>query len=79
MPWGAEVPLLGRTVQGGPNFWLQVSYNGKTCWIYAPFVTIRGDARSVPIRSSVGLSRPETTSFITVTLNFTAGRASAFL
>jgi len=50
VPWGAEVPLLGRTVQGGQNFWLQVSYNGKIGWIYAPFVTIRGSVNSVPIR-----------------------------
>jgi uncharacterized protein YraI len=50
IPWGAEVPLLGRTVQGGQNFWLQVSYNGKIGWIYAPFVTIRGSVIAVPIR-----------------------------
>jgi uncharacterized protein YraI len=50
VPWGAEVPLLGRTVQGGQNFWLQVRYNGKVGWIYAPFVTIRGSVSAVPIR-----------------------------
>lgn len=50
VPWGAEVPLLGRTVQGGQNFWLQVVYEGQIGWIYAPFVTIRGDVRAVPIR-----------------------------
>jgi uncharacterized protein YraI len=50
VPWGAEVPIIGRTVQGGNNFWLQVRYNGKVGWIFAPFVGIRGLIEAVPIR-----------------------------
>ncbi|MBL8118027.1 MAG: SH3 domain-containing protein [Anaerolineae bacterium] len=50
IPWGAETQLLGRTVQGGQNFWLQVRYEGQVGWIYAPFVSIRGDVNAVPVR-----------------------------
>lgn len=50
VPWGAEVPVIGRTIQGGNNFWLQVIYNGKVGWIYAPFVGLRGIVDAVPIR-----------------------------
>lgn len=50
VPWGAETELLNRTVQGGNNFWLQVRYEGQVGWIYAPFVSIRGDVNAVPIR-----------------------------
>lgn len=50
IPWGAEMPLLGRTVQGGQNYWFQVRYNGQVGWIYAPFVSVRGNIDAVPIR-----------------------------
>jgi uncharacterized protein YraI len=50
VPWGAETELLNRTIQGGNNFWLQVRYEGQVGWIYAPFVSIRGDVNAVPIR-----------------------------
>ena len=50
VPWGAETELLGRTIQGGNNFWLQVRYGDQVGWIYAPFVSIRGDVNAVPIR-----------------------------
>jgi hypothetical protein len=50
VPWGAVVPIIGRTVQGGDNFWLQVRYDGLVGWIFAPYVTIRGDIDTVPIR-----------------------------
>jgi hypothetical protein len=50
IPWGALVPVIGRTVQGPDNFWYQVIYNGQVGWIYAPFISIRGDLDTVPIR-----------------------------
>jgi uncharacterized protein YraI len=50
IPWGAEMPLIGRTIQGGQNFWFQVRYNGQVGWIYAPFVSVRGDINAVPVR-----------------------------
>ncbi len=50
IPWGAEVPIVGRTIQDGKNFWFQVRYNNKVGWIYAPYVTIHGDINAVPIR-----------------------------
>lgn len=50
VPWGAEVDLIGRTVQGGVNQWFQVRYNGQVGWIFASFVSVRGDINAVPIR-----------------------------
>lgn len=50
IPWGAELQLLGRTVQGGDNFWYQVRYNNMVGWIYAPFVSTRGNIDAVPVR-----------------------------
>lgn len=50
IPWGAEVPLLNRTIQGGRNHWFQVRYNGIVGWIYAPYVGVRGNIDAVPIR-----------------------------
>jgi uncharacterized protein YraI len=50
IPWGAEVPIIGRTIQGGKNFWFQVRYNNKVGWIFAPFVSVRGNINAVPIR-----------------------------
>jgi uncharacterized protein YraI len=48
--WGENLELLGRTIQGGENFWFQVRYNGQVGWIYAPFVSTYGDINVVPIR-----------------------------
>lgn len=42
IPWGAEVQVIGRTIQGGRNFWLQVRWNGRVGWIFAPYVGLRG-------------------------------------
>jgi hypothetical protein len=42
--------LVGRTIQGGLHYWLQVWYQGKIGWIYAPFVTVRRNIDAVPIR-----------------------------
>lgn len=50
IPWGAEVELIGRTVQGGINRWFQVRYNGVVGWIFAPYVTVHGPLDAVPIR-----------------------------
>lgn len=50
IPWGAEVQLIGRTIQGGRNFWLQVRYEGQVGWILASYVTVKGDVNVVPIR-----------------------------
>jgi len=47
IPWGAEVEILARTVQGGQDFWYQVQYcpeDAGVCyvgWIVAAFVGIR--------------------------------------
>ena len=51
IPWGAEVEIFNRTVQGGLNHWYQVSYNNQVGWIYAPFIGIRnGFINAVPVR-----------------------------
>jgi uncharacterized protein YraI len=49
IPWGAEVPILNRTVQGGQDRWYQVRYEGQVGWIFAPYIAVRGDIRNVPI------------------------------
>lgn len=50
IPWGDSVQVIGRTVQGGQNFWLQVRYKDVVGWIYAPFVKLEGVVDAVPIR-----------------------------
>ncbi len=50
IPWGAEVPVVGRTIQAYDNHWLQVRYNGKVGWIFAPYVGLKGIVDAVPIR-----------------------------
>lgn len=50
IPWGEEVPVYNRTVQGGKDFWYQVRYEGQLGWIHAPYVGIRGNIHDVPIR-----------------------------
>lgn len=50
IPWGATVPLLGRTVQAGENFWFHVRFGDQVGWIFAPFVSVNGPIEAVPIR-----------------------------
>jgi uncharacterized protein YgiM (DUF1202 family) len=50
IPWGETVPIIGRTVQGGKDFWYQVVYQGRVGWIFAAYVTARGNMEAVPIR-----------------------------
>ncbi len=48
--WGEEVSLIGRTIQGGRNFWFQVRRDdGTVGWIFAPYVSVRGPIDAVPI------------------------------
>jgi uncharacterized protein YraI len=49
IPWGGDVEILGRTIQGGINFWFLVRYQGVVGWIYAPYVSIYGDINLVPV------------------------------
>ncbi len=49
MPWGDEAQLLARTVQDGEDFWYLVRYEETIGWIYAPYVSVRGDIRLVPV------------------------------
>lgn len=53
LDWGAEVEIVGRTLQARQNHWLQVYYtapNGERIlgWLFAPFITINGDINNVP-------------------------------
>lgn len=58
IPWGGEVELLARTVQGGQDFWYQVRYidgdgNSYIGWILAAYVGINRNSdpiETVPIR-----------------------------
>jgi hypothetical protein len=50
IPWGGVVTVIGRTVQGGENFWLHVRWDNGVGWIFAPYITIDGDIDTVPIR-----------------------------
>lgn len=50
IPWGDEVVIHARTVQGGLDFWYLVSWNGKVGWILASYVGVRGLIDAVPIR-----------------------------
>jgi hypothetical protein len=49
IPWGDQVQLLGRTRQGGKDFWYQVRWNGQVGWIFAPFVRVDGNINAVPV------------------------------
>lgn len=49
LDWGAEVIILARTVQGFEDHWYLVRYNDVVGWIFAPYVSIRGDILNVPI------------------------------
>jgi uncharacterized protein YraI len=50
VPWGGEVEVLGRTVQGGNNHWLLIRYQNVVGWVYAPyFRTTRGHFNQVPV------------------------------
>ncbi|MEP7292428.1 MAG: SH3 domain-containing protein [Chloroflexota bacterium] len=50
VPWGADLELIGRTVQAGENQWLHVRYNGIVGWVDASWVTVRGEIFQVPVR-----------------------------
>lgn len=49
IPWGDVVQIIGRTRQGGSDFWYQVRWNGQVGWIFAPFIRVDGDINLVPI------------------------------
>ncbi|MFO7323860.1 MAG: PA14 domain-containing protein [Chloroflexota bacterium] len=50
--YGEMVELIGRTVQAGIDQWYHVrkGSTGEVGWIYAPWVTVRGEINQVPIR-----------------------------
>ncbi len=50
--YGEVVQLIGRTVQANTNQWFQVRRpsTGEVGWIYAPWVTAKGEINQVPIR-----------------------------
>jgi uncharacterized protein YgiM (DUF1202 family) len=51
IPWGGQVPVIGRTVQAGIDRWYQVRLpDGQVGWIAAPWIGIRGERNAVPIR-----------------------------
>lgn len=50
IPWGDQVEVIGRTIQGGQLFWLHVRYQGVVGWIYAPYITLDGVVDALPIR-----------------------------
>lgn len=50
IPWGDTVPIIGRTIQDGKDFWYQVIYQGRVGWILAAYVGTRGDMSKVPVR-----------------------------
>jgi len=49
IPWGDQVTVYGRTVQGGLNFWLFVRYKDTFGWIYAPYIKLDGIVDAVPV------------------------------
>ena len=50
IPWGGEVKILSRTVQGGMNFWYQVRWEDQIGWILAAYVGINnGIIDAVPV------------------------------
>ncbi len=49
LPWGAQVDILARTIQGGENYWFYVRYGEQVGWIFAPYVGINGPIEAVPI------------------------------
>jgi len=49
LPWGAEVSIIGRTVQGFRDHWYMVRYEDQVGWIYAPYVAVRGNIADVPV------------------------------
>lgn len=49
IPWGGEVEVFGRTVQGGQSHWLFIRYGDVVGWIFAPFVGLRGVVDAVPV------------------------------
>lgn len=49
IPWGDQVQVYGRTVQGGMNHWLFIRYKDFYGWIYAPFIKLDGIVDAVPV------------------------------
>lgn len=48
IPWGALVPIVGRSADG---LWYQVTWEGTNGWVFASYVRIReGDLNNVPLR-----------------------------
>ncbi len=51
VPWGAQISIIGRTRQGGKDFWYQIRYNGVVGWILSGFVGVKdGFIDAVPVR-----------------------------
>jgi hypothetical protein len=51
IPVDAILPVIGRTVQNGGTYWVQVRFNDLVGWIpFAPVDQISGDINNVPIR-----------------------------
>lgn len=48
IPWGTQLPVVGRTADG---YWYQVLWWDTIGWVYSPFVRIvLGDYANIPIR-----------------------------
>lgn len=41
--WGEQVQIIGRTIQGGRDFWYQVRYRDRVGWILAAYVGVSGN------------------------------------
>ncbi len=49
IPWGDQVTVYGRTVQGGLNHWLFVRYKDSFGWIFAPYIKLDGIVDAIPV------------------------------
>lgn len=49
LDFGAEVEILGRTLQAGESHWFLVNYEGQVGWLYAPFIAVYDDIERVPV------------------------------
>jgi hypothetical protein len=50
IPWGGEMVIIGRTRQGGLDFWYHVRYGDKIGWIKTGWTTVYGPVHALPIR-----------------------------
>ena len=48
LDWGASLEILGRTEQANQPHWYFVRTEGRTGWVYAPYVNITGSLDAVP-------------------------------